>query len=490
MNQQGNILIIDDKAADAAEFGRILRSEGYEIETAVTAETGLARARQGDFDVVLTGLHLSDADEQRKEGLDIICELRAAKPFLAVILMTSKPTTQTTIEAMKLGAYDSIIKGRIDWIALSTLIHQAVEDTRFQRESPKVPVPLAEPDAIIGNSAVMHAMYKQIGRLAAKAVAVLIRGETGTGKELVASALHRHSARHNKPFVIVNCAAISEQLLESELYGHEAGAFTDAKARRIGRFELAHLGTIFLDEIGDMSIKLQAKLLRVLQQKTFERVGGKETITVDVRVIAATHRDLKLAILEKEFREDLYYRLNVAVIHTPPLRERREDIPSLVECFMHRYGKELAGNPEPQIHADALECLQEMSWPGNVRELENVVRRALVSSHGIISLNDVQEAVAQDTLEHGAAPLLNGDQSLTAYVADLLAKVMLGQSQDAHARVTAAAERELFGQAIQLAEGDQSKAAKWLGISRPTMREKLLRYGVHPRIEIPAGIAA
>ena len=478
MNEQGNILIIDDKQADAAEFERVLSEEGFKVEIAATAEAGLERAKRENFDVVLTGLHLSGADEQRKEGHDIIWELQAAKPFLSVILMTSKPTTQTTIEAMKLGAYDSIIKGRIDWNAFTALIHQAVEDTRFQHDRPKVAVPLAEPDAIIGNSAVMHAMYKQIGRLAAKSVAVLIRGETGTGKELVAAALHRHSVRHDQPFIIVNCAAISEQLLESELFGHEAGAFTDAKVRRIGRFEQADQGSIFLDEIGDMSIGLQAKLLRVLQQKTFQRVGGKETITVNVRVIAATHRDLKLAILEKEFREDLYYRLNVAVIFAPPLRERREDIPSLVEYFMQRYGKELVGNPAPQIHADALECLQEMSWPGNVRELENVVRRALVSSHGIISLSDVQEAIAQDTVARSGAQFPAGNQPLAAYVSDLLGKVTRSEMEDAHAHVTAAAEREVYSQAIQLAGGDQSKAAKWLGVSRPTMRERLLRYGL------------
>jgi DNA-binding NtrC family response regulator len=481
MNEPGKVLIIDDKKSDGEEFERLLRAEGYEVQTEATAEAGLARAKRERFDVVLTGLHLSGPDEGNKEGLHIISALQASKPYLSVILMTGKPTTQTTIEAMKLGAYDSIIKGQMDLNAFTSLIHQAVEDTRFQLETPKVPVPLAEPDAIIGNSAVMHSMYKQIGRLAPKTVAVLIRGETGTGKELVATALHRHGARHAKPFVIVNCAAISEQLLESELFGHEAGAFTDAKTRRIGRFEMAHQGTIFLDEIGDMSVNLQAKLLRVLQQKTFQRLGGKETITVDVRVIAATHRDLKLAILEKEFREDLYYRLNVAVIYSPPLRERREDIPSLVEYFMHRYGKELAGNSEPQIHSDALECLQEMSWPGNVRELENVVRRALVSSHGIISLSDIQESIAQDTNVKSAPLLPAGDQPLAAYVSDLLAKVVGGEMEDAYARVTAATERELFAQVIKLAGGDQSKAGKWLGLSRPTMREKLVRYGLHPK---------
>ena len=478
MNPLGNILIIDDKKSHAEEFKNVLLAEGYDVEIEINAKAGLARAKRESFDVVLTGLHLSGSNERRKEGLEIICELQAAKPFLAVILMTAKPTTQTTIEAMKLGAYDSIIKGRIDWNAFKTLIRQAVEDTRFQLERPKVPVALAEPDAIIGNSAVMHSMYKQIGRLAAKSVPVLIRGETGTGKELVANALYRHSMRHDKPFIIVNCAAISEQLLESELFGHEAGAFTDAKTQRIGRFEQANQGTIFLDEVGDMSINLQAKLLRVLQQKTFQRVGGKATITVDVRVIAATHRDLKLAILKKEFREDLYYRLNVAVIQSPPLRERREDIPSLVEHFMQRYGAELVSNPEPQIHAEALECLQEMSWPGNVRELENVVRRALVSSHGFISLNDVQAAIAQDTVSKTPAPPPVGDQPLAAYVSEILGKVMRNEIEDAHARVTIAAERELYSQAIQLANGDQSKAARWLGVSRPTMREKLLRYSL------------
>ena len=483
MNEQGKILVIDDKKSDAEAFERVLKLKGYEVETAATAEAGLARAKQENFDVVLTGLHLSGSDESRKEGLHVISELQATKPSLAVILMTAKPTTQTTIEAITLGAYDSVIKGRIDSHAFTTLIHQAVEDTRFQRKRPKVSIPFADRDAIVGNSAVMHDMYKQIGRLAAKPVAVLIRGETGTGKELVATELHRHSTRHEKPFIIVNCAAISEQLLESELFGHEAGAFTDAKMRRIGRFELANEGTIFLDEIGDMSINLQAKVLRVLEQKTFERVGGKETLTVDVRVIAATNRDLKLAILEKEFREDLYYRLNVAVIHVPPLRERREDIPSLVECFVHRYGTELVGNVEPQIHTNALECLQAMAWPGNVRELENVVRRALVSSHGIISLNAVREAFAQDVVAESAATLPTGNQPLAAYVSDLLAKVIRGEMADAHGRVTAAAEQELYSQAIQLAGGDQTKAAKWLGVSRPTMREKLVRYGLHPKTE-------
>ena len=222
MNELGRILIISDTKSDVEEFERVLKSEGCEVEAAVTAEAGLARARAGDFDVVLTDLHLSEFDENRNDGLRIISALQAVKPMLAVILMTRRPTTQTTIEAMKLGAYDSIIKDRIDWNEFTTLIHQAVEDTRFQLERPREPVPIPEPDSLIGNSAVMHSLYKQIGRLAAKSVAVLVRGETGTGKELVASALHRHSVRQAKPLIIVNCAAIAETLLESELFGHEA----------------------------------------------------------------------------------------------------------------------------------------------------------------------------------------------------------------------------------------------------------------------------
>src|ERR1051326_7672961 len=382
MNENGKILIIDDQQSDAAEFERVLGAEGYEVETTATAEAGLARAKREHFDVVLTGLHLSGSDEGRKEGLNIISELQAAKPFLAVILMTAKPTTQTTIEAMKLGAYDSIIKGRIDWNAFTTLVHQAVEDTRFQLERPTVPVPLAEPDGLIGTSAVMHTMYKQIGRLAAKSVTVLIRGETGTGKELVASALHRHSARHTKPFIIVNCATIAEQLLESELFGHEAGAFTDAKVRRIGRFEQANHGTIFLDEIGDMSLNTQVKLLRVLQNKTIQRVGGRDQISIDVRVLAASHRNLEVAMQERQFRPDLYHRLNDAVIALPPLRERREDIPELVRFFIQRYAAELGSRSPSMPTPDALDYLQQQSWPGNVRELRNVVRKALLLGHG------------------------------------------------------------------------------------------------------------
>jgi DNA-binding NtrC family response regulator len=307
-------------------------------------------------------------------------------------------------------------------------------------------------------------------------VTVLIRGETGTGKELVARATYQHSHRANEPFVEVNCVAIPENLLESELFGHEAGAFTDAKTRRIGRFEQANRGTIFLDEIGDMQLSTQAKLLRVLQNRTIQRVGGKEPIAVDVRVLAATHRNLEAGIKEGEFRQDLYHRLTEAVITLPPLRERREDIPELVKFFIHRYASQLGASAPSMPTPEAMAHLQAQSWPGNVRELRNVVRKALLLAHGYpISPEIVDRALSQAQL-----PKLEADQSIAGYVAALLAKAKAGELENVQIVLTEAFERELYGQAIRMAHGDQSKAGAWLGVSRPTMREKLLKYGLHP----------
>jgi len=321
----------------------------------------------------------------------------------------------------------------------------------------------------------MQTVFKEIGRLAAKPVTVLIRGETGTGKELVARAIYQHGGRDDRPFVVVNCVAIPETLLESELFGHEQGAFTGATARRIGRFEQANHGTIFLDEIGDMTMGTQAKLLRVLQDKTIQRLGGKETIPVDVRVVAATHRNLEQAIEEKQFREDLYYRLNVAVVHLPPLRERRDDIPALVRHFLRRYGEEL-GVANPAACTDAMQYLMQQPWHGNVRELENVVRRALLLARNkTIGPDEVRLAYSQTRPPRPAE-----NQPLPSYIGDLLGRASRGELENVHAELVEAVERELYAQAIRLAQGNQAKAAKWLGVSRPTMREKLVQHGVHP----------
>jgi DNA-binding NtrC family response regulator len=303
----------------------------------------------------------------------------------------------------------------------------------------------------------------------------LIRGETGTGKELIARAIYQYSDRANAPFVAINCAAIPETLLESELFGHERAAFTGAETRRIGRFEQADQGTIFLDEIGDMTPGTQVKLMRVLQEKNLQRLGGKETIPVDVRVIAATHRDLEAAIQQNQFREDLFYRISVVVLHLPPLRERKEDIPDLVWFFLQKYAAEF-GVQNPAIHPSALEFLQAQPWPGNVRELENVTRKMLLQAQSYtISVEHVRAALAKVSLPPPAT-----DKSLEAYADELIAAAMRNELVDAHARLHETADRVLLGRAIELAQGNQAKAARWLGISRLTLREKLIQFGLHP----------
>ena len=331
------------------------------------------------------------------------------------------------------------------------------------------------PRAIVGTSKVMQNIYKEIGRVAATSVTVLIRGATGTGKELIARAIYQHSERAAKPFIAVNCAAIPETLLESELFGHERGSFSGAQSRRIGRFEQAQGGTIFLDEIGDLSANTQAKLLRVLQEKSFQRLGGDEVITADVRVLAATHRDLEAAIQEKEFREDLLYRLSVVTIRLPELGERLEDIPELIKFFMRRYAGEF-GMENVSIQPEAIAWLQTRTWPGNVRELENVVRRAMLLARPFaVSLEHVQQLFA-------ANPKANipSNQTHAAYIAELLSRAQHDEEQNVYAKMIADLEPELFSQAIQLAQGNQAKAARWLGITRLKMREKLHHLGLHP----------
>jgi DNA-binding NtrC family response regulator len=324
----------------------------------------------------------------------------------------------------------------------------------------------------------MQIIYKEIGRVATKPVNVLIRGETGTGKELVARALHQHSDRANAPFVAINCAAIPETLLESELFGHERGAFTGAAERRIGRFEQAQGGTIFLDEIGDMTMGTQVKLMRVLQEKRLQRLGGKEDIVADARVLAATHCDLEEAIKRQRFREDLYYRLSVVVINLPPLRKRTEDIPEMVLYFLQRYGPEL-GNPLPSIQPEAVEFLCAQSWPGNVRQLENVIRKALLlAQHYTITVAHVEAALNRTSEPASESP------GFGEFVGGLLTAARKGEIDDVHARVVEAAEREVFARAIQAANGNQARAARWLGISRITMKAKLVQFGLHPRQEL------
>jgi nitrogen regulation protein NR(I) len=464
------ILLIEDDASLATNLQDVLREDGFNVTLCDRGDEGLRRAQDDECDVVLSDLRLPGLG-----GLELVKRLHASQPRLPVVLMTAHGTIETAIEATKLGAYEYLQKP-FEMPDLLALLHRAVEASRLMRDTVALPDSPAESrTALIGISRTMQDVCKEIGRVAAKPLTVLIRGETGTGKELIARAIYQHSPRAKAPFIAINCAAIPENLLESELFGHERGAFTGAELRRIGRFEQANTGTLFLDEIGDLPPNTQVKLLRVLQQQTFQRVGGAEAISVDVRVIAATHRNLEAMIHEGRFREDLYHRLNVVCIQLPPLRERREDIPALVQHFLHKYAGEF-GVGIPKISPEALALLQADAWRGNVRELENVIRRLLVGARGL----SIDPTAVRETLAARSAEATPAGHSFGLFAGDLLARAQKGELVDAHARMLAAAEREVIAQAITLAGGNQAKAARWLGLSRFTLREKLKQLGLHP----------
>jgi DNA-binding NtrC family response regulator len=463
------ILLIEDDASTAASLRKVLCAEGYEVDTSGRGDDGLARAREHDYNVVVTDLRLPGLS-----GLELVAQLHADKPKQPIILMTAHGTTETAIEATKLGACDYLLKP-FEADELFDLLASAVASSRLMSEPIDMGEARQDRSAIIGNSRAMQGIYKEIGRVAATSATVLIRGPTGTGKELIARAIYQHSNRADKPFIAVNCAAIPDALLESELFGHERGAFTGAQARRIGRFEQAHGGTLFLDEIGDLNANTQGKLLRVLQERCIQRLGSEADVPVDVRVLAATHRDLEGAIQEKEFREDLFYRLSVVTITLPTLAKRAEDVPQLAKYFIQRYAREL-GLDAPSVQPEAIAFLQSQPWPGNVRELENVVRQAMLLAKPFpISLEHARQVMAK------AAQPAADHQAHAAYIAELLARAQRGEIQDAYSRMMAELEPELFRQAIKLAHGNQAKAARWLGVTRLKMRETLAQLGLHPR---------
>jgi len=468
MNSAAKILLIEDDPGISDTLSRVLADEGHEVYVVHRGDEGLARAARDTFNLVITDLRLPGLS-----GMDLVRQLHAAQPRLPIILTTAFGTTDTAIEATKFGAYDYLLKP-FDFPRLIELVRRAADSNRLMCAPVSLGESAGRQDALVGQSAAMQAIYKEIGRVASKPVNVLIRGETGAGKELIARAIYQHSDRANAPFIAVNCAAIPETLLESELFGHEKGAFTGAQSRRIGRFEQAHHGTLFLDEIGDMTLGTQVKLVRVLQENRLQRLGGKEDIPFDVRVIAATHRDLEMALRQKEFREDLYYRLNVVVISLPPLRQRREDIPGLAAYFLQKHGPAM-GNSEPSIHPEAIELLQAQPWPGNVRELENIVRKALLLAQNYtLTIEHVRAALNKASL-----PGFSPARAFGEYVDELLASARRGELADAHARAIDAAERELFARAIQEAQGNQAKAARWLGVTRVTMKAKLVQFGLY-----------
>jgi nitrogen regulation protein NR(I) len=470
MHSDAHILLIEDDASLAANLCDVLKENGFHVSVCNRGDEGLRRASVDECDVVLTDLRLPGLG-----GLELVRQLHDTQPRLPVVLMTAHGTIETAIEATKLGAYDYLQKP-FEMRGLISVLHRAADAGRLMREPVTLPnAPVESRTALVGTSREMQDVCKEIGRVAAKPVTVLIRGETGTGKELIARAIYQHSPRAKAPFIAINCAAIPENLLESELFGHERGAFTGADQRRIGRFEQANKGTLFLDEIGDLPPNTQVKLLRVLQQQTFQRVGGAEAISVDVRIIAATHRNLEAMIRERKFREDLFHRLNVVCLQLPPLRERREDIPVLVQHFLRKYAGDF-GVAVPTISSEAVALLQADSWPGNVRELENVTRRLLLAARGLsVSAGAVRQTLAGRNTESASI-----GNSFASCASDLLVRAQMGTLHDAHARMLAEAEREILTRAITLAEGNQAKAARWLGLSRLTLREKLKQLGLHP----------
>jgi nitrogen regulation protein NR(I) len=469
------VLLIEDDVAIASGLKKVMGAEGYDVTLFDRGDDGLANGLANDYSVIITDLKLPGAD-----GLELVRTLHQAKPRTPIILITAHGTTETAIEATRWGAFDYVPKP-FEVEELLDLIAKAIQSSRLMSDPIEIGDITTTRPAIVGKSRAMQAIYKEMGRVAATPVTVLIRGETGTGKELIARAIYQHSDRASAPFIAINCAAIPETLLESELFGHERGAFTGADARRIGRFEQAHKGTLFLDEIGDLNMNLQVKLLRVLQDKTIQRLGGKETISVDVRIIAATHRDLEAAIRDQSFREDLFYRLSVVTITLPPLRDRADDIPDMVRYFLKRYAHE-SGVESPSITPEAIAFLQTQPWPGNVRELENVVRQSLLLARQFtISLDTVKEVLAKVRKPASAV-----DQAHTQYITELLDRVERGEVKDAFTQMLADLEPGLYAHAIERAGGNLTKAAQWLGVTRLKMREKLKQFGLYTRQSSPS----
>jgi two-component system nitrogen regulation response regulator GlnG len=461
------LLVIDDEDSVRYSFRRVFEGDAVHVLTARTGAEGLAQAREHNPDVVVLDLQLPDGS-----GLQLLPQLQALDPKRPVIFITAHGTTDTAIEAMKAGAFDYLVKP-VDLDRLSQLLDRAFEAARLMRVPAVLPAE-AGADRIVGRSPIMQEMCKTIGRLAPQDVNVLITGESGTGKELVARALYHHSRRADKPFLAINCAAVPEPLLEGELFGHERGAFTGAERRRIGKFEQAHGGTLFLDEIGDMAPGLQAKMLRVLQEQRFERLGGSETIQTRVRVLAATNQDLPQLVAEGRFRKDLYYRLNPVTIHVPPLRDRLEDVAELANYFLFRFDREL-GMDLRGFAPEVLDLFQAYPWPGNVRELQGVVKQAMLNASGHLVLREFLPAhLLREPAAVTASP--EGDRAfdLEAIIGSLLER---GEDR-LYEKVIGAVERVLFAEVLRHTHGHQAQASDLLGLNRSTLRHRLRTLGL------------
>jgi DNA-binding NtrC family response regulator len=465
------LLVIDDEAGIRFSVQQIFRSESIQVLAAESGREGLELIRTESPDVVLLDIRLG-----HQSGLSLLEEIHQLDSKCLVVLITGHGNTDTAIDAMKRGAFDYLVKP-LDVNQLRQVIDQAFKISRLMHVPATLDTSDADgdtPERIIGSGAAMQSIGKQIGRIARQDINVLILGESGTGKELVARAIYHHSRRSQATFLVINCAAIPETLLESELFGHERGAFTGADRQRIGKFEQCNGGTLFLDEVGDMPLTTQAKILRLLQEKQFERVGGNQTFTVDVHIIAATNQNLDAMIEAGRFRRDLYYRLRGMTLHLPALRERIEDIPELAHYFLFRFNRQLGTNVQ-SISLETLELMQNYSWPGNVRELQSVLREALVASTGPTLLPEFLPAeLHRETTEEvsGMDTTMFRDidwDSLRQFVGEALKD----GNKDAYRRTLLQFDRLVVSHALKLTDGHQAHAAELLGLSRPTLRAKI-----------------
>ena len=468
-----SLLVIDDDRAVVHFIKAAFKNAEIEVLAAATADEGLKLLRSGKPDAVLLDILLPQTT-----GLKLFETIREIDNNVPVIFITASGEADTAIEAVKLGAFDFLLKP-LDVAKVKHLIDQALEIRRLTAtpvEVPEMSTAAKGDQALIGRSPQMLEVYKAIGRVAPQTVTVLIRGESGTGKELIARAIYQHSLRKGKPFLAVNCAALPDALLESELFGHEKGSFTGADHRRIGKFEQCNGGTIFLDEVGDMAPLVQAKLLRLLQEQRFERVGGNETIQTDVRIITATNRNLEAMTEAGTFRPDLYYRLNGFAIKLPPLRDRGDDLLLLIESFLFRFSREL-NKPLQRVSPDALKILLEHNWPGNIRELQSVIRKALLNLTGPILVPDfLPEEVREPRRDDSLAGSGSDDEGRD--LARFLDGRLAANSEDIYAEAIDFMNRYVVTRVLKTAGGNQSRAAKMLGITRGSLRSKTQAIGL------------
>ena len=455
MKTQYSVLVVDDEAISRLNIKDALATEDIDVDEAADGLAALAQLKRKTYDAALLDIRMPKMD-----GLTALTQFKKIAPDMPVIVFTAYGTSEKAIEAMKIGAFDyltkpfdleellAVIRRALEHRQLSTRV-EALQQFIVERESGEF-----QPDQLVSKSPSMQKIFKMIGQVASSDATVLIEGETGTGKELVANALWYHSERRNAPFIKINCAAIPESLLESELFGHERGAFTGAESRRLGRFELAHKGTLFLDEVSEMSTQLQSKLLRVLEQSEFQRVGGNETIHVDVRILAATNRTLQDEVRSGRFRKDLYFRLQVVHLLLPPLRERTEDIPVLVKHFLKKYAEKNQRHPV-QIQPEALDVLMRYDWPGNIRELENTIERGVIIAQGDFL-----------TVEELPFNLRRSVSPTPPHSASAVGHTLKER------------EREWIVRTLAEVDGNRTRAAKLLGITRKTLQNKIREYGL------------